>query len=51
MTTTSRTACPDCGSTDMDPPDSQGWQICNGCGSDFSPDYQPGDDPEGDLDD
>lgn len=43
-----RTVCPDCGSPDMTPPDDDGWQSCQACGSDFSRDYVPGDDPEGD---
>jgi ribosomal protein L37AE/L43A len=40
--TARRAVCPDCGSTDLDAPDVQGWQYCNSCGSDFSPDYVPG---------
>lgn len=41
--TVPRKICPDCGSMDMMPPDGDGWQSCNGCGTDFSPDYEPGD--------
>jgi ribosomal protein L37AE/L43A len=39
-----RTKCPDCGSKDLSLPDEDGWQSCRACGSDFAPDYQPGDD-------
>lgn len=43
---TIRTRCPDCGSVDLTSPDADGWQYCNMCGSDFHPDWQPGDDPD-----
>lgn len=36
--------CPDCGSDNIGPPDSDGWLMCHDCGTDFSPDYEPGDD-------
>lgn len=41
-----RETCPDCGSEKLQPPDNMGWRYCNDCGSDFSPDYNPEEDPD-----